>query len=113
MLALKTVRQGYTPNDDLLSLLEEFRHMLNECIRIGLRENLTNLKALSVKAYGHLSRYDAMSYKLCAISRAAGILRNYRKAGRRGRHVVLRILWKPSPTLGSAGILICVHTDPR
>ena len=62
--------------------------MLNDCLRIGLAENATSLKFLSLKAYRQLSGYDVMSYyKLCAISRAVGILRNYRKAKRRGHHV--------------------------
>ncbi len=72
-------------------MLEQFRQMMNHCIQLGLAENLTGLKALSSKAYRQLARYDIMSYyKLCAISAAAGILRNYRKAVRRGQ--------KPPPT---------------
>lgn len=62
--------------------------MLNDCIRIGLAQNLTSMKSLSMKAYGELSEYDTPScYKLCAISRAAGILRNYKKARRKNPHV--------------------------
>jgi putative transposase len=58
--------------------------MLNDCIRIGLAENVTSLKSLSLKAYRQLSGYDVASYyKLCAISAATGILRNYRKAKRK------------------------------
>jgi putative transposase len=69
-------------------LLEQFRGMLNDCIRIGLAENVTSLKALSLKAYKQLSRYDVASYyKLCAISAATGILRNYRKAKRKNPYV--------------------------
>ncbi len=62
--------------------------MLNNCIRIGLAENVTSLKSLSPKAYRQLEQHDAMSYyKLCAISKAAGILKNYRKAKRKKQHV--------------------------
>jgi len=69
-------------------LLEQFRQILNDCIRIGLAENVTSLKSLSLKAYKQLSRYDVVSYyKLCAISAATGILRNYRKAKRRNPYV--------------------------
>jgi len=58
--------------------------MLNDCIRMGLAENVTSLKSLSLKAYKQLSRYDVASYyKLCAISAATGILGNYRKAKRK------------------------------
>jgi putative transposase len=69
-------------------LIEQFRQMLNDCIRIGLAENATSLKSLSLKAYKQLSRYDVLSYhKLCAISAATGILRNYRKAKRKNRYL--------------------------
>jgi len=80
----KSVREHYTPTPEILWLLEQFREILNDCVRIGLAENVTSLKALSLKAYKQLSRYDVASYyKLCAISAATGILRNYRKAKRK------------------------------
>ena len=86
--AFKTVWQHYTLTGEVLWLLEQFRHMLNDCIRIGLAENKTSLRALSLKAYRQLADYDTPSYyKLCAISKAAGILRNYRKARRRNLRV--------------------------
>jgi putative transposase len=69
--------------------------MLNDCIRIRLAENVTSLKALSLKAYKQLSGYDVASYyKLCAISAATGILRNYRKAKRKGRDVKEPYAWR-------------------
>ncbi|MGA8857615.1 MAG: transposase [Candidatus Bathyarchaeia archaeon] len=84
MRAVKAVQQHYTPSAEILLMLEQFRQMLNDCVRIGLTENMTGLKSLSTKAYGQLAAYDAMSYyKLCAISKATGILRNYRKARRK------------------------------
>lgn len=62
--------------------------MINDCIRIGLKENVTSLKSLSLKAYHQLSAYDVPSYyKLCAISSAAGILRNHRKSSRKNPNV--------------------------
>jgi putative transposase len=58
--------------------------MVNDCIRIGLAENATSLKTLSKKAYHKLSRYHAPTYyRLTAISKATGILRNYRKTLRK------------------------------
>src|SRR5207249_9870020 len=54
--------------------------MVNDCVRIGLRENLTSMKSLSMKAYHQLSAYDVPTcYRLTAISRAAGLLRYYRR----------------------------------
>ncbi len=59
--------------------------MMNTCTQVGLTENVTSLKALSLKAYKQLATYNAMSYyKLCAISAATGILRNHRKTARHG-----------------------------
>src|SRR5207247_6348320 len=74
------VRQNYRLTEEILSLLENFRCMVIDCIRIGLRENVTSMKSLCMKAYHQLSGYDIPTcYRLTAISRAAGILRNYRR----------------------------------
>lgn len=46
------------------------------------------MKSLSLKAYRQLAPYQVPSYyKLCAISKAAGMLQNYRKLRRKGRSV--------------------------
>jgi putative transposase len=84
MRAVKAVQQHYTSLPEILHMLEQFRQMLNDCLRIGLAGNATGLKSLSTKAYSQLATYDVMSYyKLCAIDRATGMLWNYRKARRR------------------------------
>lgn len=50
--------------------------MVNDCIRIGLQDNVTSLKTLS-NSYHYLDRYDIVAYyKAHAISRASGILQN-------------------------------------
>jgi putative transposase len=86
--AVKAVWQNYGASEETFWLLEQFRRMLNDCMRIGLAENVTSLKSLSLKAYKKLNGYDVPScYKLCAISRATGILRNYRKAKRKGKRM--------------------------
>jgi putative transposase len=85
MRAIKSVQQHYTPSPEILRMLDEFRQMMNTCTQVGLAENVTSLKALSLKAYKQLAGYDAMSYyKLCAISSATGILRNCRRTARDG-----------------------------
>jgi putative transposase len=84
MRAVKTVQQHYSPSPEILQMIEQFRRMLNDCVRIGVGENVTSVKSLSPRAYSQLAAYDVMSYyKLCAISKATGILRNYRKARRK------------------------------
>jgi putative transposase len=88
MQAVKAVKQDYAPPPELLDLLGEFRKMVNDCIRVGLAQNITSMKALSKKAYHELERYDAPTYyRLTAISKATGILRNYRRALRKQSRV--------------------------
>lgn len=62
-----------------------FRRMVNYCIRIGLENNATSMKKLCSLSYRSLDKYDIVAYyKLCAISKAAGILANRRKSLQRG-----------------------------
>ena len=81
MLAVKTVWQYYVPVDDVLRLLDVFRRMVNDSIRIGLVNDVSSLRRLSLLSYNQLAPYDSHSYyKLCAISRAAGILAARKKS---------------------------------
>ena len=83
VLAKKSVKQRFDPDERVLQLIETFRRMTNECIRIGLAEGKTSLKSLSIASYPKLKTYDVSSaYKLCAISKAIGILNRYRKLSR-------------------------------
>src|SRR3989441_6468428 len=82
---MKSVWQHYAPTQDVLGLLEVFRRMVNESIRIGLANNASSLRKLSLLSYNQLAQYDSPScYKLCAISRAAGILASRKKSLKRG-----------------------------
>jgi len=66
-------------------LLEIFRRMVNESVRIGLANDVSSLRKLSILSYNQLAQYDSPScYKLCATSRAAGILAARKKSLRRG-----------------------------
>jgi putative transposase len=59
--------------------------MVNESIRIGMANDASSLRKLSLLSYNQLAQYDSPSYyKLCAISRAAGILAARKKSVRRG-----------------------------
>ena len=40
MLAIKAIKQNYVPTREVFGLLEAFRRMLNDCIPIGLAENV-------------------------------------------------------------------------
>jgi len=58
--------------------------MVNDCIKIGLENNVSTMKKLCSLAYKQLASYDIISYyKLCAISHAAGILANRKKSIKR------------------------------
>lgn len=85
--AVKSVKQKYQPTEEVTELLEDFRCMVNDCIRIGIKEKVTSMKSLSLKAYRQLSNYDIPTrYRLTAISKAAGILRNYRREMKRNQN---------------------------
>jgi hypothetical protein len=77
---IKAVNQQIIMSQGLLDLISKFRNAVNDCIRIGLQNNVTSLKTLSTKSYLCLDRY----YKLHAISRAFGILQNRQKSIKRG-----------------------------
>jgi putative transposase len=68
--------------------MQEYRGMTNDAIRIGIaNNNLSNLKKLSKLTYKEFKvRYRNVPscYKLCAISKAAGILTSRKKSINRG-----------------------------
>jgi len=83
LLAIKAVKQRYSISPEIGFLSENFRRMVNDCLSIGLREGVTSLKSLSLLSYHQLNRYKVPTYyRLSAISRATGMLKNYRKAVR-------------------------------
>src|SRR5438094_175116 len=85
VLAVKSVWQYYVPIGYILRLLELFRRMVNDSIRIGLLNDASSLRRLALLSYNQLAQYDSPSYyKLGAISRAAGILAARKKSVRRG-----------------------------
>ena len=84
-LAFKAIRQNYSRSIEVASLMEVFTRMTNDCIIMGLVNNLSSLRKLSLLCYNQLGKYDSPSYyKLCAISRAAGILAARKKSVKRG-----------------------------
>jgi len=106
--AIKTVKQTYHPTPDILRLLEEFRLMVNDCLRVGMefeRQNhwTPSMKRLSQLCYRVLKRYSIYSaYRLTAIARAAGMLASRRKSIRRGYFV-------KSPYMSTPLLVSCYH----
>lgn len=77
-------------------MMETFRQMVNECIRIGLENDCATLKKLSLLSYQKLKRYDIMSYyKLNAISQTCGKLAQRKKDIKKGRNPKSPYVKKP------------------
>lgn len=94
--AIKSVKQSYIPDRQILNFLETFRYMVNHVIRIGIQNDCSTLKRLSMLSYHELTQYDIPSYyKLCAISKACGILANRRQSLKRGMETKKPYLKKP------------------
>ncbi|MDE1829367.1 MAG: transposase [Thaumarchaeota archaeon] len=88
MYAVKSIRQTYPQNQDLDQMMEIFRQMVNQCIRIGLENNISTLQKFSSMFYHELSRYKIQSYyKFTAMSQACGRLSQMKSDIRKGRRV--------------------------
>jgi len=95
-MAIKSIKQNFTPNQDLQLLMETFKDMVNHCIRIGLQNNCSTLKRLSLLAYHTLDEYQIQSkYKLTAISQACGRLAQMKRDCKKGRNVKSPFVKKP------------------
>jgi putative transposase len=70
--------------------------MVNHCIRVGLKNNCSTLKKLSLLSYCQLKEYPLPSkYKLNAISQAAGRLAQMKKDIKKGRKIKSPFVRKP------------------
>jgi len=93
---LESVSHLFVADERLSSTMETFRKMLNDCIRIGLAENKTSFMSLRYACYPKLKDYETpAAYKNNAISRASGILSNYRKLLKKRKHIRKPYCWKP------------------
>ena len=84
---LKSVKQTYSPGPDVLNLMDDFKSMVNHCIRVGLETDASSLRKLTALCYKDMkSNYRLIPsyYCLTAISKAAGILASRKKSLRRG-----------------------------
>src|SRR6267378_4849817 len=68
--------------------------MVNVCIAIGIEENISILKTLSLESDHHINSNILGYYRLGAISTATGILRNYRKAMKKNPRTMVPIAGK-------------------
>jgi len=96
MFAVKSIKQPFSPNPELVSMMNTFKDMVNYCIRIGLENNCSTMKKLSVLSYHKLEQYQILSYyKLTAISQATGRLAQMKRDIRKGRKVKSPFVRKP------------------
>lgn len=84
-LIFKSVKKSHEPAPEILRMMQVFRSMVNDCIRIGLTNDVSSMKRLSRLSYKETGKYNIVNYyRLCAISHAAGILANRKKSIKRG-----------------------------
>jgi hypothetical protein len=60
-LPLKSIKQKFTPNTDQIKMMNTFKDMVNHCIRIGLDNNCSSMKKLSLLSYHTLKDYQIQS----------------------------------------------------
>jgi len=56
VLAVKSVWQYYVSSNDILGLLGVFRRIVNESLRIGIANDASSLRKLSLLSYNQLAR---------------------------------------------------------
>lgn len=103
IFAVKTIKQHYCAESsatEVANLMNAFRLMVNDCVRVGLETGASSMKRLSLLCYGELSKNQKYHlipsyYRLTAISKAAGILAARKKSERRGFKTRTTYLRKP------------------
>jgi putative transposase len=77
-------------------MMETFKDMVNHCIRIGIENDCSTMKKLSLLSYHTLKDYQIQSkYKLTAIAQAAGRLAQMKKDIKKYRKVKSPYVSKP------------------
>ncbi len=85
LIVIKTVKQPIQIKE-FDDLMETFRKMINDCIRIGIEKDIHNHIKLARECYRYLSqKYQIITYYILhAISKASGILKNRKNSIKRG-----------------------------
>jgi putative transposase len=100
MLAVKAVKQNIETSE-INNLLEVFRKMVNEAIRVGLERNITSRFKLSNAVYEPLHNGLHTWYILSAVEKACTLLKNYRKAKRKNPKTKKPHVKKPFLSIGN------------
>lgn len=117
MLAVKAVKQNIS-NSEVNPLLETFRQMINEAIRVGMEKNITSRFRLQKEVYNRLHNGLHTWYILSAVEKACAILKNYRKAKRKNPKTKKPYVKKPFLSIGNQAYRIIdgklrLPTQPR
>lgn len=92
----KSITQVIGHNQDLDYIMKIFQKMMNQSIRLGIKNNTSTLKKLSLLSYHDLNCKDIVtSYKLTAISQTCGILSRYKKELKKNPNVGVPIVKNP------------------
>jgi putative transposase len=105
MRAVKAVKQNIN-NFEAVELIEAFRKMVNEAIRVGLERNVTSRFRLSNIVYKELHNGLHTWYILSAIEKACAILKNYRRAKRKNPEIKKPYVKKAFLSIGNQGYKI-------
>ncbi len=96
MFVYKAIRQQFASTAELYDIMETFRQMVNECIRLGLDSNISTLRKFSSLHYKDLDKYQIQSkYKLTAMSQACGRLSQMKRSIREGKNPKSPYVQKP------------------
>ncbi len=88
MYGIKSIKQTCHPDPELVSIMDTFKEMVNNCIRIGFENDVSTLKKFSSMFYHELDRYQIQSkYKLTAMSQACGRLAQMKNDIKKGKKV--------------------------
>jgi predicted transposase len=83
----KSVIQRYFPSDQVVTLQEEFKGMVNEIIRRGLQSKITSKFKLRRLVYNDMRTNGFHThFILTAVEKATSILKNYRREQRKKHH---------------------------
>jgi putative transposase len=100
MLAVRAVKQNITALE-VNEVLEVFRKMVNEAIRVGLERNISSRFKLNNVVYEELHNGLHTWYILAAVEKACAILKNYRRAKRKNTKTKKPYVKKPFLSIGN------------
>lgn len=101
MKVFRSVTQPFNPDEDLLIKMNQFKMMVNNCIRIGINNNCYTHMRLVKLCYKELDNFDIQtSYKLYAIVEALYRLKSYKSVLKKNKRVRVPYVKKPYLTNG-------------